>query len=169
MDVDRAESPPPRRRLGHLLRLFPIWTWLSLAGLFGGIAGLGGFTFTYAKGFSYLSNDPRACVNCHVMRDVFDGWNHGSHKAVAACNDCHVPHNPLVAKYAVKAVDGFKHSAAFTLGGFPEPIRITAFDRAIVQHNCVSCHGDMVSMIDHSTGPDPTDCLHCHSDVGHLQ
>ena len=29
--------------------------------------GVGAFTFVYAKGFSYLSSDPRACVNCHVM------------------------------------------------------------------------------------------------------
>jgi cytochrome c nitrite reductase small subunit len=26
-------------------------------------AGVGAFTFVYAKGFSYLSTDPRACVN----------------------------------------------------------------------------------------------------------
>ena len=115
--------------MGRFLGLFPIWIWLALAGLFGGLVGLGGFTFSYAQGLSYLSNDPRACVNCHVMRDVYDGWSHGSHKAVADCNDCHTPHNLLVAKYAVKALDGFKHSAAFTLGGFPEPIRITPFDR----------------------------------------
>jgi cytochrome c nitrite reductase small subunit len=26
--------------------------------------GIGAFTFAYAKGFSYVSTDPRACVNC---------------------------------------------------------------------------------------------------------
>jgi cytochrome c nitrite reductase small subunit len=168
MDDLRSESPPFRNKVRYLVALFPFWGWLCLAGLAGGLAGLGGFTFSYAQGFSYLSNDPRACANCHIMRDVYDGWNHGTHKAVATCNDCHVPHSPVVAKYAVKALDGFKHSAAFTLGGFPEPIQITPFDRQIVQHNCISCHSDMVSMISHDGGPDPTDCLRCHRDVGHI-
>ncbi len=34
---------------------------------------MGVFTFTYAEGFSCLSDDPRACANCHVMREVFSG------------------------------------------------------------------------------------------------
>ena len=36
------------------------------AALVGLAAGLGGYTFAYAKGWSYLTNDPRACANCHV-------------------------------------------------------------------------------------------------------
>ena len=36
--------------------------------------GIGGFTFVYAKGASYLTDDPRACANCHVMSEQFDGW-----------------------------------------------------------------------------------------------
>jgi formate-dependent nitrite reductase cytochrome c552 subunit len=40
-----------------------------LACLLGIPAGIGAFTFVYAHGFSYLSTDPRACVNCHVMND----------------------------------------------------------------------------------------------------
>ena len=34
-----------------------------LAGLVGIPVGVGAFTFVYAKGFSYLSPDPRACEN----------------------------------------------------------------------------------------------------------
>ncbi len=37
-------------------------------------AGIGAFTFVYAKGFSYLSTDPRACVNCHIMNQHYDAW-----------------------------------------------------------------------------------------------
>ena len=49
-----------------------------LACLLGIPLGIGAFTFVYAKGFSYLSPDPRACVNCHIMPIVnqpslFDG------------------------------------------------------------------------------------------------
>jgi hypothetical protein len=31
-------------------------------------AGIGAFTFVRAAGLSYLSTDPRACVNCHVKK-----------------------------------------------------------------------------------------------------
>src|SRR5690242_21733876 len=79
----------------------------------GVLVGVGGFTFIYARGASYLTNDPRACVNCHIMREQFDGWVASSHRAVAVCNDCHAPHD-FVGKYVTKAVNGFNHSFAFT-------------------------------------------------------
>jgi cytochrome c nitrite reductase small subunit len=28
--------------------------------------GLGAYTFVYARGYAYLSNDPAACANCHA-------------------------------------------------------------------------------------------------------
>jgi cytochrome c nitrite reductase small subunit len=57
------------------------------------LLGLGGYTFVYARGASYLTNDPQACVNCHVMREQFDGWQRSSHRRAAVCNDCHAPHD----------------------------------------------------------------------------
>lgn len=74
---------------------------LVAALLAGVVIGLGGYTFVYARGHSYLSNDPAACGNCHVIREQLDGWSRGSHRAVAACNDCHAPHDVL-GKYATK-------------------------------------------------------------------
>ena len=59
------------------------WPGLLLASLTGVLIGSGAYTFDYAEGTSYLSNDPRACVNCHIMREQYDGWRHGSHHAVA--------------------------------------------------------------------------------------
>ncbi len=144
----------------------PFAGWIVLFALGGGVAGLGGLTFGYASGFSYLSDDPAACANCHVMREVFDGWNHGSHKAVATCNDCHTPHD-FVRHWLIKALDGWKHSSAFTTGNFHEPIRITEFDKGIAYENCLRCHGDMTDVMSHRTTADPTDCLHCHTGVGH--
>ena len=161
------EAKPPRSRLFSMFSFAPLWSLLVLAGLVGGIVGLGSFTFSYAQGFSYLSNDPNACMNCHIMRDQFDGWNHGSHKAVATCNDCHTPHNNIVANYAVKGLNGFRHSYAFTTGDFNEPIRITALNRAVTEQACRYCHGDLASMIKHDTTEHPTECLRCHSGVGH--
>src|SRR5687768_12330901 len=74
----------------------------------GGLFGLGCYTFVYAQGASYLSNDPKACVNCHIMRDHYDGWLKASHHAVATCNDCHTPHE-IIPKYFSKAENGFWH------------------------------------------------------------
>ncbi len=164
---DKNDTPEPRRRLFCRLRAIPLPIWLIVFGLLGGIVGLGGYTFVYAHGISYLGDDPAACANCHVMRDVYTAWNHGSHKAVAACNDCHVPHSSIVAKYAVKAIDGFKHSFAFTTDSFPEPIRITQMNYDIAKDNCLRCHGTLTAMISHEGSADPTDCLRCHANVGH--
>jgi cytochrome c nitrite reductase small subunit len=155
------------RRLGRLFAIFPIWAWAALAALAGAIIGLGAFTFNYAQGFSYLSTDPAACINCHIMREQWDGWNNGSHKAVATCNDCHTPHNNIVSKYAVKAINGFRHSYAFTTGDFAEPIRITAMNRDVTQHACLYCHGELTTAISHANSNEPTDCLTCHEGVGH--
>src|SRR6188474_1625942 len=87
-------------------------------------AGLGVYTFLYAKGGSYLTDDPVACRNCHVMEGQYQGWIKSSHRAVAVCNDCHTPAGHIP-KYATKALNGYRHSFAFTSGRFPEPIQIT--------------------------------------------
>ena len=139
-----------------------------MALLFGGVVGLGMFTLAYAEGTAYLSDDPAACVNCHVMRDVYDAWNRGSHKAVATCNDCHIPHT-FPEKYIVKALNGFNHSRAFTMQDFPEPIRITDFNRAVTLENCLHCHADVTEAINHLGQSEPEDCLRCHAEVGHDQ
>jgi len=39
---------------------------LAAAVLVGIAAGLGVYTFVYAKGYSYITNDPAACANCHT-------------------------------------------------------------------------------------------------------
>ena len=92
-----------------------------IALVLGAAAGLGNYTFMYAKGASYLGNDPKACANCHVMQDHLNGWHNSSHHAVATCNDCHTPAG-FVRKYFTKAEHGFFHSLAFTTGEFHEPI-----------------------------------------------
>jgi cytochrome c nitrite reductase small subunit len=136
--------------------------------LIGVPAGVAAFTFGYAKGFSYLSSDPRACINCHVMNEQFDAWQKSGHRHVATCIECHLPHAGL-AKWVAKADHGYRHSAAFTLQNFKEPIEMTPGDRVIVLENCVRCHADLVESI-HATETakgEPLDCLRCHARAGH--
>ena len=131
--------------------------------------GIGAYTFVYAKGASYLTNDPAACANCHIMREHYDGWTKSSHRAVAVCNDCHTPPG-VVAKYATKAMNGFRHSLAFTTGRFPEPLQIAPHNRRITETACRTCHQDIVQAIEasHHTGG-TLECVRCHGSVGHLQ
>lgn len=136
---------------------------VAAAVLIGVAVGIGGYTFAYAKGGSYMTNDPAACANCHVMQDHFDAWAKSSHHAVATCNDCHAPRS-LVPKYITKALNGWNHSRAFTSGDFHEPIRITRRNLDIVEAQCRSCHGDVVLAIG-SEGS----CVRCHDSVGHLR
>jgi cytochrome c nitrite reductase small subunit len=140
---------------------------LVLAGLMGLAVGIGIFTFVYAHGGSYLTDDPSACANCHVMGEQYAAWMKGPHHGVAVCNDCHTPRN-LVAKYAVKARNGFWHSYYFTRGKFPEPIRITPLNRRVTEQACVSCHAEMAhALLAEADTRGSLSCLHCHRSVGH--
>lgn len=154
-------------RIRQALFAGPLWLSLLVAGVFGGVVGLGGFTFMYAEGASYFSDEPDACINCHVMQDMYDGWIGGSHTAVT-CNDCHTPHT-FPGNYIIKGINGWNHSVAFTLDNFHEPIRIKEMNREVTRDSCLYCHGALVEVMSHEASDTPTDCLHCHAGVGHGQ
>ena len=130
----------------------------ALAGL---AAGVGAYTFVYAKGYSYLTNDPAACANCHVMNEYYASWMKGPHRSVAACNDCHTPHTPI-GKYATKASNGFWHSFYFTSGRYPDHLEIKPRNVRVTEEACRHCHGEIVQAIESDS------CIRCHYDVGHM-
>ena len=139
--------------------------------LIGVMAGLGLYTFVYAKGYSYLTNDPQACANCHIMRDHFDAWTRAIHRAVAVCNDCHTPAR-LFPKYVTKARNGFWHSFYFTTGRYPDPLRITDRNHRITESACRKCHAELTAAIDPAhtaAGRGGLVCTTCHNDVGHIE
>jgi cytochrome c nitrite reductase small subunit len=141
---------------------------VALSVALGILLGVGGFTFRYAEGLSYFSTDPRACVNCHIMRPQYDGWQKSSHHTVAVCIDCHLPHD-FVPKYLAKAENGYRHSQKFTAQDFVEPIIVQPAGVAILQDNCVRCHDSLVAEMNAPAlgHGESTDCLHCHRNVGH--
>ena len=115
--------------------------------LIGVAAGVGAYTFVYAKGYSYLTNDPAACANCHIMSQYYSGWLKGPHRKAAVCNDCHTPHN-LIGKYTTKASNGFWHSFYFTSGWYPDNLEIKPRNVHVAEDACRYCHADIVQAID---------------------
>jgi cytochrome c nitrite reductase small subunit len=131
--------------------------------------GIGAYTFIYAKGYSYFTNDPNACANCHVMNQQYSGWIKSSHRSVAVCNDCHTPEG-IVGKYYIKALNGFWHSFYFTTGWFPDNIQITHRNVEVTNGACRKCHQQIVDAIDRTHASiEQIDCLLCHKSVGHME
>lgn len=144
------------------LSVFPSLTF----GLLGVLIGIGSTTFFYAEGLSYMSTDPKACANCHIMQPQYDAWQKASHHSVATCVDCHLPHE-FPEKYLAKAENGWNHSKAFTLQDFPEPIVITQKNADILHANCLRCHSDLVNDQAVAYTEGAPRCVRCHVSVGH--
>jgi len=155
-----GRTQPHRRQRGSVL------PWVAALGV-GVLAGFAGATFVYGDGAAYLSNDPEACGNCHVMDGHLDSWAASSHAPAAVCNDCHLPPD-FVGKWLTKADNGLLHSLAFTTGDFPEPIRIKARNARRTQAACLDCHAELAhALAPARPGRDTLACVHCHADVGH--
>jgi cytochrome c nitrite reductase small subunit len=155
----------PRARQTKLTMLLA--TIIAL--VIGAAGGLGAFTFVYAKGASYLTDNPASCANCHVMQEKLDGWVKASHRSVATCNDCHTPAG-LIPKYFTKADHGFFHSLAFTTNNFHEPIAMKERSRRVTEAACRKCHQEVVHDIEAMTPPSETlSCIRCHPSVGHME
>lgn len=85
-------------------------TAILLCGVF---VGGSGFFMYLLRAHTYLTDDPAACVNCHIMAFYYAIWMHGSHSRDATCNDCRVPHENALKKWTFKGLDGMKHMPAF--------------------------------------------------------
>src|SRR4030042_3786510 len=131
---------------GFMKKIFPPDPWkvpvIILLGIF---TGFGFFTIYVSRAPSYLSDKPEACVNCHIMAPQYATWSHSSHRDIARCNDCHVPHNNIINKYYFKARDGLRHAAIFTMRAEPQVIQIKKASDDVVQQNCIDCHASLLT------------------------
>lgn len=157
----RAVAPPPQWQLPVLL-------------LLGTLAGLAVLVFHVSRADSYLSDDPRTCVNCHVMAPQYATWFHSRHREVATCNDCHVPHDNVIRHYAFKASDGMRHAFMFTFRLEPQVIRIHEAGQRVVQENCIRCHAATVHVTrlaevrgDDAAAVEGLRCWACHRETPH--
>jgi cytochrome c nitrite reductase small subunit len=147
---------------------FPV---IVLLGIF---TGLGCYIIKISNAPSYLSDESKVCINCHIMRPQFATWERGSHGRVTNCNDCHVPHNNILNKYFFKAKDGLRHATIFTLRLEPQVIQIKDAGKEAVQENCIRCHQNQIHPVALRalTAKGITDnstiyCWHCHREVPH--
>ncbi len=138
------------------------------------LTGLIIFIVYIGKATSYLSDDPEACLNCHVMYDNYTSWWHSSHARVTTCNDCHIPQDNFIKKYYFKAADGLRHSTIFTLRLEPQVIRIKEGGAEVVKENCERCHQNYLTLIDakicdehNEEDENEKPCWNCHRETPH--
>jgi len=161
MKLLRILLPPDRWRV-------PV---IVLAGI---LVGISAYLFHISRATSYLSDKPETCINCHVMVPQYYTWSHSSHREVAHCNDCHVPHDNFFSHYYFKAKDGLRHATIFTLRNEPHSIFIKEEGENAVQNNCIRCHTELIEAGTlSSTNPEmfknrsERKCWECHKDVPH--
>jgi len=146
--------------------------FIVLAGVIVGLACL----FAYLlRMHTYLGDDPAACVNCHIMTPYYTTWSHSSHGRDATCNDCHVPHSSIAAKYLFKGMDGMKHVAYFITHSEKQAIMAETMSAEVIMDNCVRCHTQLnqefvkTGRIDYMLAKkgEGKACWDCHRTVPH--
>ena len=98
------------------------------------------------SGNTVAANPNAGCVKCHLMRPKQDSLRLGNHGKVATCPDCHEPQGGAVRGFYSVGANGIRHALVTALGVDPSPVRIHQVGAAVVQQNCIRCHG---------TEPDP--------------
>ncbi|MGE5424635.1 MAG: cytochrome c nitrite reductase small subunit [Syntrophothermus sp.] len=159
-----------------------IITWLippdqwkpAVSVILGIFFGLGLFAFVVSNAVSYVSDDPKACINCHVMNPEYTNWYHNAHGRVTTCNDCHVPHENVFAKYMFKATDGLNHATKFTFRMERQNIIMEEGTRPLIQKNCLRCHDHVVNksylrsvLPNYKNHLEERYCLDCHRQEPH--
>jgi len=139
------------------------------------LTGLCVYTIYMSRAYSYISDNPSACINCHIMSPYYQSWSRSSHAHATNCNDCHVPHNNIISKYTFKAIDGLFHSAKFTLKAETQVIRPRNSSSNVIMNNCIRCHlqintefvkTGMITYYDTKNGIGKA-CWDCHKQTPH--
>lgn len=146
---------------------------LVLCGTIVGLCGL--FAYLLRMHTYIIGDDPAACVNCHIMSPWYATWSHSSHARDATCNDCHVPHSSLAAKYFFKGLDGMKHVGYFVTNSERQAIQAEDGSAEVIMDNCIRCHTELntrmvrTGKIDYMLAKrgEGFTCWDCHRNVPH--
>ncbi|MDL2221012.1 cytochrome c nitrite reductase small subunit [Parabacteroides sp. OttesenSCG-928-N08] len=161
----------------NFVSLIPTKLILPLFVAGGLLAGLAIYAIVASRMHSYLSDRPDTCVNCHIMSPYYDSWSHSSHALWTNCNDCHVPQDNVINKYAFKAIDGLYHAAVFTLKAEPQVLRPRDASSRVIMDNCIRCHTQLNSefvttgmiTFDEAAAGAGKACWECHTQVPHTK
>ncbi len=145
--------------------------------LVGVALGLGLYTMYASRIFSYLGDDPSACVNCHIMSPAYQSWGRSSHANWTTCKDCHVPQHSKLAGLLFDAKDGLHHGAVLLTGNEPAAPRPRPAAIEAIQGNCVRCHTPLTTEFVRAGKAKIDDILHgrdkpcwdCHRHVPHTK
>ena len=93
----------------------------------------------------------------------------------ATCNDCHVPHTSLAAKYFFKGLDGMKHVGYFVTNSEHQAIMAEEASAEVIMDNCIRCHTEIntrmvrTGKIDYMLAKrgEGFACWDCHRNVPH--
>lgn len=157
-------------------KLLPSRRWKIIAIMLAGIiVGSGSLLLYMLRAHTYLTDDPAACVNCHIMAPYYATWFHSSHSRNATCNDCHVPHENAVKKWTFKGMDGMRHVGVFLMKGEHQVIQALPESAQVIMNNCIRCHTQLntefvkTGRIDYMKAQvgEGKACWDCHRDVPH--
>jgi cytochrome c nitrite reductase small subunit len=168
--VEREEKRRSKFRVKYLalvtmalVLVVPAGLGLSGAASGPGSSGAGALGVV-ARGLSFLSDDPKACVGCHVMETQYEAWFHAPHRGVTTCNDCHLPNGNPAAKWLEKARAGAKDTIKFWAGAHAVNVKAAESTKAVVQANCLRCHSEVAREIRKGGGEN---CSSCHRNTSH--
>jgi cytochrome c nitrite reductase small subunit len=157
------------------LKALPNKFVVSLFVLGGVTAGLGIYTVYMSRAFSYLGDDPAACVNCHIMAPAYQSWSKSSHAQWTTCKSCHIPQDNRLAGLLFEAKDGLYHASQLILGHEPVAVRPREVSNEVIQNNCVRCHTQLNTALVKTGTAHISDikngrqeaCWDCHRHVPH--
>jgi cytochrome c nitrite reductase small subunit len=128
-----------------MFRGFRPWSKLAGFALLGGFFGGASYVAYISNAASYLSDDPKACINCHIMTPMYASWQHSSH-----------------------ANDGLRHSYLFTTRQERQVIEAIPASKAVIQQNCIRCHEPTLQRASTSVAHfEKRPCIECHREVPH--
>jgi predicted CXXCH cytochrome family protein len=111
--------------------------------------------------YDYTENDPKFCLNCHLMNDAFHDWETSKHKGI----NCHTCHHATL----------FEKNMMFvkTIVERPTELSERAHDKTIVPSTmCMSCHlneDSEITQVSRSKAhslhwfKENIECLTCHA------
>jgi cytochrome c nitrite reductase small subunit len=122
-----------------LLQIPPGLRYASIA-LAGAACGLGLVFAIVLNATAFVGDAPDACAVCHVMKSAYVTWEKGSHGKSAHCNDCHIPQDSILKKYAYKNKSGIWDMMIFLTRQEPQVINVSEGSKKVIRENCMRCH-----------------------------